>query len=147
MKRITTLMLALVLSSSTSLALAHTGAMKDMDMKDMDKQCMEMMKMMMDMKGMDSKEHMSMMKDMDPKTKGKAANAATHEAAAVVKNVDAASGKVTLAHEPIKSLNWPAMTMAFAVKDKTLLEKLAVGNKVDVEFNKQGSDYVLTKVK
>ena len=143
MKLTPTLLLALALSAS-SLAFAHTGAMKDMDMKDMDtKQCMDMK----DMKGMDSKNCMDMMKNMGQKTNGKAAKDATHEAAAVVKNVDAASGKVTLAHEPIKSLNWPAMTMAFAVKDKTLLEKLAVGNQVHVEFNKQGSDYVLTKVK
>lgn len=128
----TALPLALALSAS-SLAFAHTGAMKDMDMKDMDaKQCMEMM---------------DMMKNMDQKTTGKAAKGATHQAVAVVKNVDAASGKVTLAHEPVKSLNWPAMTMAFAVKDKALLEKLTVGNKVDVEFKKQDRDYVITKVK
>ena len=146
MKLTPTLLLALALSAS-SLAFAHTGAMKDMDMKDMDtKQCMDMMDMK-EIKGMDSKNCMDMMKNMGQKTNGKAAKDATHEAAAVVKNVDAASGKVTLAHEPIKSLNWPAMTMAFAVKDKTLLEKLAVGNQIHVEFNKQGSDYVLTKVK
>lgn len=143
MKLTTTLLLALALSAS-SLAFAHTGAMKDMDMKDMDaKQCMDMK----DMKGMDSKQCMDMMKSMDKKTHGKAATKTTHQAVAVVKKVDAASGKVTLAHEPVKSLNWPAMTMAFAVKDKTLLEKLAVGSKVDVEFNKQDSDYVITKVK
>ncbi|MEO6322316.1 MAG: copper-binding protein [Polaromonas sp.] len=151
MKLTTTLLVALTLSAS-SLAYAHTGGMKDMDtknmdMKDMDaKQCMDMMEMM-NMKGMDSKNCMDMMKNMDQKTKGKAAKKATHEAVAVVKSVDAANGKVTLSHEPIKSLNWPAMTMAFAVRDKTLLEKLTVGNKVDVEFKKQDSDYVITKVK
>jgi Cu(I)/Ag(I) efflux system protein CusF len=160
MKLTTSLTLAVALSVS-SLAFAQTDAMKDMDtknmdMKDMDaKQCKEMMEMMgmkdmkdmKDMKGMDSKTCVDMMKNMDKKTKGKAAKAATHEAVAVVKSVDAANGKVTLSHEPIKSLNWPAMTMAFAVKDKTLLEKLTVGNKVDVEFKKQDSDYVITKVK
>ena len=151
MKFTTSLMFSLALSVS-SLAFAQTDAMKDMDtkgmhMKDMDaKQCKEMMGMK-DMKDMDSKTCMDMMKNMDKKTKGKAAKGTTHEAVAVVKSVDAANGKVTLSHEPIKSLNWPAMTMAFAVKDKTLLEKLTVGNKVDVEFKKQDSDYVITQVK
>jgi hypothetical protein len=44
------------------------------------------------------------------------------------------------AHEPIKSLKWPAMTMGFSVKDKSLFDKLKVGKKVDVEIAKQGSD-------
>ena len=83
-----------------------------------------------DMKGMD-------MKGMVTK----------HQTTAVVKNIDAANGKVTLAHEPVKSLKWPAMTMGFAVKDKTLFDKLTVGNKVDVAFTKQGSEYVVTSVK
>lgn len=71
----------------------------------------------------------------------------THKAIAVVKEVDTANGKVTLDHEAVKSLNWPAMTMGFAVKDKLLLDKLMVGKKVHVEFKQQGSDYVVTAVK
>jgi Cu/Ag efflux protein CusF len=39
----------------------------------------------------------------------------------VVKAVDNAQGTVTLAHDPIKSINWPSMTMEFKVRDKTLL--------------------------
>jgi Cu/Ag efflux protein CusF len=78
---------------------------------------------------------------------GKDAKATTHAAVAVVKNIDVANGKVTLAHEAISSLKWPAMTMAFAVKDKTLFDKLAVGKKVDVELMKQGKDYVVVAVK
>jgi Cu(I)/Ag(I) efflux system protein CusF len=46
---------------------------------------------------------------------------------AVVKGVDAANGKVRLAHEPVKSLNWPAMIMGFSVRDPALFDKLAVG--------------------
>jgi Cu/Ag efflux protein CusF len=85
-----------------------------------------------------------MMKGMD--TKGSAKSTA-HEADAVVKEFDAAQGKVTLAHGPVKSLGWPAMTMAFAVKDKALFDKLAVGAKVHVEFKKEGDGYVVTSVK
>jgi Cu(I)/Ag(I) efflux system protein CusF len=64
-----------------------------------------------------------------------------------VKKVDKDQGKVTLAHEAVKSLKWPAMTMAFSVKDQSLFDKLAAGKKVNVEFVKQGSEYVVTAVK
>jgi Cu(I)/Ag(I) efflux system protein CusF len=47
---------------------------------------------------------------------------ATHKTTAVVKSVDTANGKVKLAHEPVKSLNWPAMTMNFSVKDPALFD-------------------------
>jgi Cu(I)/Ag(I) efflux system protein CusF len=109
--------------------------MKGMDMKDMDPQkCKEMMQ------GMD-------MKDMDKKADGKASKATVHKTAGVVKAVDPSKGTVTLAHEPVKSLNWPAMTMSFAVKDKALFDKLAVGKKVNVELMKDGADYVVTAVR
>ena len=39
------------------------------------------------------------------------------------------------------------MTMGFAVKDKTLLDKLTVGNKVHVDLRKEGKDYVITAVR
>ena len=117
MKFTTTLALILALSSST-LAIAQSGSIKDMDMK-----------------GIDNK----------PQTQE--SKAMTHQMNVVVKDVDVANGKVTLAHEPVKSLNWPAMTMGFSVKDKTLFDKLVTSKKVKVEFMQQGSDYVVTAVK
>jgi Cu(I)/Ag(I) efflux system protein CusF len=90
------------------------------------------------------------MKGMDMtnnQAQGTSKNGTVHRTSAVVKAVDSAKGTVTLAHEAVKSLKWPAMTMSFSVKDKTLLDKLAVGKKVDVEFTQQGSDYVITAVK
>ena len=47
----------------------------------------------------------------------------------------------------MKDLNWPAMTMTFMVKDKALLEKLALDKKVEFEFVQQGKDNVITGVK
>jgi Cu(I)/Ag(I) efflux system protein CusF len=86
------------------------------------------------------------MNDMDQHpTQG--AKAAVHQATGVVKNVDAGNHKVTLAHGPVKTLNWPAMTMTFGVRDKGLLDKLSVGKRVQVEFEKQGGDYVITAVR
>lgn len=70
----------------------------------------------------------------------------THKATAMVKKVDRKAGTVTLVHEPVKSLNWPAMTMGFKVTDKKLLDKLGVGNKVEVEFMQVNKDYVVMSV-
>jgi Cu(I)/Ag(I) efflux system protein CusF len=97
-----------------------TAQMKGMDMKDMD------------MKGMKS----------DKKAAGE-----VHKGTGVVTNVDRAGGKVTLKHDPIKSLNWPTMTMAFGVKDKAMLEKLAKDKKVEFEFIQQGQQFVITSIK
>jgi len=72
---------------------------------------------------------------------------ATHQAAGVVKSVDRANSSVMLAHDPVKSLNWPAMTMPFTVKDKALLDKLAPNARVQVEFVQQGRNYIITSVK
>ena len=101
-------------------AMSKDSGMKGMDMKGMN------------MKGMDSGE----------KTQGTA-----HTAVGVVKNVDPAKSTVTLDHEPVKSLNWPAMTMGFTVKDKALLDKLKADKKIEFEFVQQGKDYVITSVK
>jgi len=101
-------------------ALAHAGEMKGMEMKG-------------DMKGMDMSK--------SEKSKG------PHKATGVVKKVDAKAGTVTLDHEPVKSMNWPAMSMTFQVKDKGLMEKLAANKKIEVEFEQSGKDYVITSAK
>jgi len=98
-----------------------TAQMKGMDMKDMD------------MKGM--------------KSEKKKADGQVHNGTGVVTNVDRAGGKLTLKHDPIKSLNWPTMTMVFTVKDKAMLEKLAKDKKVEFEFVQQGQQFVITSIK
>ena len=80
---------------------------------------------------------------MDKPTAGRT----VHAAKGTVTKVDGTTGVVTLAHDPIKSLNWPAMTMSFKVKDKMLLDKLGVGKIVDFEFAQADTDYVITGVK
>ena len=93
---------------------------------------------------------MGEMKSMDM-NKAPAASAPAaampHQATGVVKKVDPKAGLVTLAHEPVKSMNWPAMTMGFEVKDKMLFDKLAVGKKVDFAFVQGKKGYVVTDVK
>jgi len=50
--------------------------------------------------------------------------------------IDKAAGKVKLKHEPVPELDWPAMTMFFAVVDKSQLDALEVGNHVEFQFVK-----------
>ena len=70
-----------------------------------------------------------------------------HRTTGVVTKVDAASGKVTIKHDAVKSLNWPGMTMAFKAKDKAMLDKLKKDQKIEFGFVEQGKDYVITDVK
>ena len=87
------------------------------------------------------------MKGMDMAKKPDVGAQMAHKATGTVKKVDAKTGVVTLAHEPVKSMNWPAMTMGFKVKDKMLLDKLRDGKKVEFEFMRNDKDYVVTSVK
>jgi Cu(I)/Ag(I) efflux system protein CusF len=90
-------------------------------------------------------QQMQDMKDMEKPAAS--APGTVHKATGVVKNVKPDTGQVTLEHGPVKSLNWPSMTMAFGVKDASLLSRLPVGKKVEFEFVQEGSRYVVTKVK
>ena len=96
-----------------------------------------------------AQQKMDDMKSMDMAKKPAAAASAAivHMATGTIKKVDPKSGLVTLAHDPVKSMNWPAMTMGFRVQDKMLLDKLAVGKKVDFEFVQGTKGYVVTAVK
>ena len=73
-------------------------------------------------------------------------NAASYQASGTITKVDAAAGRVTIAHGPVQQLKWPAMTMTFGLGDRALLERVQPGKKVDFQFAKRGSDYVITKI-
>ena len=92
-------------------------------------------------------EPMKDMKDMDMKPNASAAEHQMHEAKGTVKRVDAKAGTVTIAHEPVASMKWPAMTMTFIVKDKALLQKLAAGKQVHFEFVKKDDQHLITAVR
>ena len=63
-----------------------------------------------------------------------------------VRKVDLDAGKVTLKHADIKSLDMPAMTMIFAVKDKAMLEKLKAGDKIRFKVVNDGGKFTLTEI-
>lgn len=70
-----------------------------------------------------------------------------YKATGTVKKIDKAKGTVTLMHGPVKELRWSSMTMNFSVKNKSILDKLSTGNKVEFEFVRRGKDYVVTSVR
>jgi Cu(I)/Ag(I) efflux system periplasmic protein CusF len=72
---------------------------------------------------------------------------ARHTTRGVVKRLDPVAGRITLAHQPVASLNWPSMTMGFGVRDRALLNGLAEGAEVEVDFVREGKDWIITSVK
>ncbi len=87
------------------------------------------------------------MEGMDMGNMHSTAKNAESEAIGVIDGIDAAKGVLTISHEPIKSLGWPAMTMDFMVTNKKLLGKAAKGQKIQFAFIQQHGDYLITKIK
>jgi Cu(I)/Ag(I) efflux system membrane fusion protein len=70
-----------------------------------------------------------------------------HQGSGSVDSIDAKAGTLTLNHEAIASLKWPAMTMEFAVTNPSLLEGLKPGAAVNFELvERQPGDWVITRV-
>ncbi len=65
-----------------------------------------------------------------------------------VKSIMAGHGMLTLEHEPIESLGWPAMTMDFTTVEGVDLSNIKVDQAVHFELQKQGNgDYKITAIK
>jgi Cu(I)/Ag(I) efflux system periplasmic protein CusF len=60
--------------------------------------------------------------------------------------IDAAAGTVTLDHQPIPSVGWDAMTMAFTAADPAMLKDLKVGDAVSFELKSAMEKTVVTKI-
>ncbi len=75
------------------------------------------------------------------------AQQAESEGVGVIDEIDGAKGVLTISHEPIATLGWPAMTMDFVVKDKKMLGNVSKGKKVRFAFVQQHGDYLITKIK
>ena len=68
----------------------------------------------------------------------------THSATGKVDSL--AGTEVTISHEAIQSLGWPAMTMTFTAKDAALLNGIKPGDRVSFAFTKSGSTSTLTSI-
>ena len=81
-------------------------------------------------------------------TQGVKAGQALHRGEGSVEAVDASHSTVTLAHGPIASLKWPAMSMDFRVKDPALVRTMKPGQKISFEFvDAGGGEFVIVGVK
>ena len=63
-----------------------------------------------------------------------------------VRKVDLDSGKLTLKHAEIKSLDMPPMTMVFQARDKTMLEGLQVGSKIRFRAGREKGQYMVLEL-
>ena len=65
----------------------------------------------------------------------------------VVRKIDRENSKITIRHEEIKNLDMPPMTMVFHVKNKSLLDKVQVGETVKFTVVQEGGKMVVTDLK
>jgi Cu/Ag efflux protein CusF len=93
------------------------------------------------MSGMNMPEH-GVMKDTSTQSSQPIA------AVGVVRKVDTAKRKVTLSHEAIAAIGWPAMTMDFAVAPDVDLLAVQAGQPVDFNLARSGQgQYTVIKIK
>lgn len=63
-----------------------------------------------------------------------------------IRKVDKDAGKLTIKHGPIQSMDMPAMTMVYRVKDAAMLERVQPGDKVRFSAEKVGGAYTVTAI-
>lgn len=73
-----------------------------------------------------------------------AATAAVHDARGVVESID--KGELTLQHEPVPALKWPAMSMPFELKDARQAAGLRVGDAVEFSFSQSAGGWRLERI-
>ena len=63
-----------------------------------------------------------------------------------VRKVDMDTKKLTIKHGPMPSLDMPAMTMVFQVKDPAMLDKVKAGDKVKFQAEKLSGAFTVTGI-
>lgn len=64
-----------------------------------------------------------------------------------VTKIDAAQGKLTLKHGPIKNLDMDSMTMVFRVADPAMLNTVKPGDQVIFEAERVNGQITVTKIR
>lgn len=71
----------------------------------------------------------------------------SHHAQGQIESIDATANSVTLKHEAIASLKWPAMTMEFKLANAGLLQGVKAGQAVSFEFVERApGEFVITRI-
>ncbi len=68
-----------------------------------------------------------------------------NHARGVVKEIDAKKGMVTISHDAVPAIKWPAMTMTFKISTE-LARNIEVGQKVDFDFEVKGMAGTITRI-
>ncbi len=78
----------------------------------------------------------------------KKAGSASHQGKGKVVSVDKAMATIKLAHDPIKSLGWPGMTMDFTVVNAALLKGLKAGDAITFDLGQGGKpgEWLITRI-
>ena len=63
-----------------------------------------------------------------------------------VTEVDAGAGTITISHEPIEAVSWPAMTMQFSAESPVILQGIAVGDSVSFTLKSATETSVVTSI-
>ena len=63
-----------------------------------------------------------------------------------VKKVDKDTGKLTVQHGPLVSLNMPGMTMSFKVQDPSMLDQVKAGDKIRLRVERINGAFTVTKL-
>ena len=64
----------------------------------------------------------------------------------VITAIDKAAGTLTIKHDAIPAIDWPAMTMMFKANPTSVLDGLKVGDKISFDVEIKGSDAEVTSV-
>jgi Cu/Ag efflux protein CusF len=70
----------------------------------------------------------------------------TEMAEGEIRKISKDTGKLTIKHGPIKSMDMPPMTMVFTAKDPAMLDKVAVGDKVRFAVADEGGKMLVTDI-
>ena len=71
-----------------------------------------------------------------------------HQAVGKLNAIDSAAGTVSVSHEPVASLKWPAMKMDFVLANPALINGVMPGALIDFEFvERQPGEWVITSLK
>lgn len=88
-----------------------------------------------------AKEDMGSMETSEP-----AAIAGPIRSTGAVTAVDASAGTISLDHEAIAAINWPAMSMQFTAENPAILQGIAVGDHVTFELKSASETSTITMV-
>jgi Cu/Ag efflux protein CusF len=85
--------------------------------------------------------------DLGPAKAAPPAGPVGHQATGTLDAIDAAAGTVTVSHNPIADLKWPAMTMDFTLANSSLVAGLKPGTPIAFEIvERQPGEWVITKL-